>query len=101
MKLAKIGVNCLGSDPVTILPGETAEFVLYFQPQETGRYTIVGRAVYNNKLSNERTSILNIIEEKAQQGAFLTKILPPIIYLALIIAIVFLIRKIKRRKPTF
>ena len=94
-------VSPLESDPVTILPGETAEFVLYFQPQETGRYTIVGRAVYNNKLSNERSSILNIMEEKAQQGAFLTKILPPIIYLAIIIAIIFMVRKIKRRKPIF
>ena len=54
------------SDEVEVSPGETVELASYFTPKKAGRYTIIGKVQYSKKITDEKSTILNVrdISEK-------------------------------------
>ena len=55
-------VEVLESPQVNVDPGETSILEMFYTPEEEGQYSIKGRVHYNNKLTHERGSILNVNE---------------------------------------
>lgn len=53
-------IEILRSDVYDVNPNELAVIDVFFQPDEPGQYKINGRMYYNNKLSFEKGSILNV-----------------------------------------
>jgi hypothetical protein len=94
-------VEVIESEELVVPSGEVADFSVYFTPEKPGRYAITGRVIYNKKLTFEKGAVLNVNppeEEKRKLSIF-----PLLIYLAIIITIIFMARKIMkdRRKRWF
>jgi len=96
-------VKVLSSDKVDVGPGELVNLEVFFTPVEVGQYKLTGRINYNNKLTFEKSSILNV-----EQGTTVSKgnnaniyyIALLIIILLIILFLILIIRKkkIKGRK---
>jgi hypothetical protein len=50
----------IDTDAQNVLPGETAKLETFFNPTASGRYIIAGRVLYNNKLTYQKSAILNV-----------------------------------------
>lgn len=87
-------IAVLESDELQVEPGSSRELESFFLPEKDGRYEIIGRVIYNEKLTFEKgvQVKVGVIEESNQ----LFTILGLLLYLALMIGAVFIIRK-KRR----
>lgn len=99
IKLDNKVVKVIETDEITVPQGESTEFVEYFTPKLAGRYITSGRVVYNNKLTFEKSSVLNVndvIEEPTKQRKF--NLISLLIYLVIIITIIFILRKIVKEK---
>lgn len=96
-------VRLIETDEVIVPAGETADFDIFFAPKVPGRYTLTGRVIYNKKLTFEKGTVLNVNqapEEEIKKFSFL----PLLIYVAIIITILFILRRIikeKRKKRIF
>jgi hypothetical protein len=86
-------VQLVNSDSVEVAAGQVEKLLTYFTPTETGEYTITGRALYNNKYTYEKSAKFKVVGEKAAYTP-----LPLIIFLVLIAAALFFVRKIIQRK---
>ncbi len=88
-------VQNLDSDFYDIPPGETTNITMFFTPKKQGQYYISGRVLYNNKLTFEKSSILNV-----NTGEDITDInmIYIIIIIIIVIIILLLLIKIKRKK---
>jgi hypothetical protein len=53
-------VELIESDVVNVNPNELIEINMFFIPEESGQYEIKGRMHYNNQISFERGSVLNV-----------------------------------------
>ena len=92
-------VKPIRSDEVTVLPRQTVDFLMEFIPQKTGRHTITGRVIYNNKMTSEQSAIMNVNdrpEKKEEQG--IKPLIPLFLYLLIVAALILAIRKIRNRK---
>ncbi len=91
-------VEVLESSTLTVDPGEIVNFEMFYQPSEEGRYSIKGRVQYNNKLTFEKGSVINVRDSddilRSAQHNFLLIVL--IIGVLTIIVLLFLIFKKKR-----
>ncbi|MBN2422476.1 hypothetical protein JXB41_04575 [Candidatus Woesearchaeota archaeon] len=85
-------IGIIESDTLEVEPSETKTFEAYFRPQEISQYYISGRVLYNNKLTYEKSTVLNVDKEKPE-GAF-----PWLALIAITIAILFLLIMIKKKK---
>lgn len=104
IKLDNDIVKVIETEELEALPGEKTDLTFFFTPDKPGRYVISGRVLYNQKLTFEKSSILNVNPiEPIPEESFLAKALPLIIYILIVITIIFLVRKIlkekKRRRP--
>ncbi len=88
-------VQVIDTDFYDVDPGETKNIDYYFTPKKFGQYYISARVLYNNKLSFEKSSILNVNSGQEAQGFNAIYI---IIILAIIIIVLFLLIKIRKRK---
>jgi hypothetical protein len=90
-------VEVIETDEILIPSGQTGDFNIFFTPQQQGRYVLSGRVIYNKKLTFERSAILNV-EPSTEEPE--STVVPLLIYLAIIIGILFILRKIvkERRK---
>lgn len=85
-------VTTLDSDFFDVNPGELTNITVFFTPKKLGKYEISGRILYNNKLTFEKSSILNVNEGQEALGFNM-------IYIAVIIIIILLLLiLIKRRR---
>jgi hypothetical protein len=93
-------IKIIDTDALDILPGEIGKIETYFQPNQPGQYAIVGRVLYNNKLSYEKSSLLNVNSKMPTGNAIYGKIRPisyvPIIMVIGILVFLILIKKKKR-----
>lgn len=90
-------VKLIETDEVIVPAGETADFDIYFVPELPGRYTLTGRVVYNKKLTFEKGTVLNVNpapEEEKKKVSFL----PLLIYVAIIVTILFMLRRIIKER---
>ena len=90
-------IENLDSDYLDIAPGELSNITVYFTPKKLGQYFISGRVLYNNKLSFEKSSILNVNSGVEEQGLDMVYILAIIIIVLAILLLLIFIRK-KRLK---
>lgn len=93
-------VKIIETDEILVPSSETGEFSIFFTPEFPGRYSLVGRVVYNKKLTFEKGTILNVndapFEIKDNENF---SIWPLLLYTIIIVTIIFLVRKIlKERK---
>lgn len=88
-------IELLESDELRVEPGERVELTTYIQPSVAGRYLITGRVLYNNKLTFEKGTIVNVNYGESTEGI---KFLPIILYLFILIVIIYLIYKIRKEK---
>ena len=95
-------VKVIDTDPISVVPGAVEKLETFFNPIEPGKYNIKVRALYNNKLSFERESILNVnpTGEVPELQQFKLNWYPIILLVLAIIAItlIFLIKR-KQSKP--
>ncbi|MDD9953685.1 MAG: hypothetical protein OXR66_05085 [Candidatus Woesearchaeota archaeon] len=89
-KIAKV----IDTEQYTVAPDATAEIETFFNPTEPGRYMVTGKVFYNDKLTPERTFVLNVTGEKRETGGYGNYIL----YFLLLVIILFLILIIRRKK---
>lgn len=91
-------VETLLSDTLDVAPGETAVFEMIYEPEITGQYQISGRVVYNNKLTYEKGSMLNVnlgTGPVAENDSLLAWVLVGVIVVAGVL--VFMLIRKKRR----
>lgn len=95
-------VKIIETEEVIVPSGQNGDFVVYFTPETSGRYVLTGRVVYNNKLTFEKGSVINVNDAPREEKEKGFDILPLLIYVVIIITILFIIRKIlkesKRKK---
>jgi hypothetical protein len=53
-------VRVINSDEFSVEPGELSVFDMFITPEDEGQYRITGRVHYNNKITAERGSMLNV-----------------------------------------
>ena len=93
-------VQILNSDKIDVAPGQSTPIEMFYQPDFTGQYKITGRVYYNNKLTFEKGSVLNVNTNGAPEQKptdYSSWILVAIIII-LGVLIGLIIRKLKRRK---
>jgi len=88
-------VETIDSEFYDIVPGQTGTIQVFFTPKKYGQYIITGRILYNNKLSFEKSSVLNVNEGVEQSGFSWYYVL---IVLIIIIIILVLLISIKRKR---
>ena len=88
-------VDTIDSDFYDVAPDETASITVYFTPKKFGQYIISGRVLYNNKLSFEKSTVVNVNEgvEKSEFNWFYVLVL-----IVIIIVILLLLIRIRRKK---
>jgi hypothetical protein len=67
LEISKDGklVATANSDPLLVLPGQTANLVAYFSPTSAGKYQIDGHVAYANKQTEDKATILNVQDSGA------------------------------------
>lgn len=88
-------VENLDSDYYDIAPSELFNITVFFTPKKLGQYYITGRILYNNKLSFEKSSILNVnggVESPEFNWLYV------LILIVIIIIFLILLIKIKKKK---
>jgi len=87
-------VDTIDTDYYDIAPGETGNNQTYYTPKKLGQYIITARILYNNKLSFEKSSVINV-NGGTEQGF---NWLYVIIIIIILVVIVFLVRGIRKKK---
>jgi hypothetical protein len=90
-------VETLDSEFYDIAPGETGNIQVYFTPEKLGQYIISGRVLYNNKLSFEKSTVLNVNEGVEKSSSTWIYIL---VLIVIVIIILLLLINIRRKKHT-
>jgi len=88
-------VETIDSEFYDIAPGQVGNIQVFFTPKKYGQYIITGRILYNNKLSFEKSSVLNVNEgvEASSFNWFYVLIL-----IIIIILILLLLIRIRKKK---
>ena len=87
-------IQIIESDLTAVSPGELVDISMFFVPDEPGQYEVKGRMHYNNKLTFERGSVINV----NNQGTITSRInfLLIVFYstiFAIIVVIILIFRK--------
>lgn len=87
-------IGIIESDPLSTGPGQIVTIEEFYRPNTAGQYFVAGRVVYNDKLTGERTSILNVNSGEGfpaarffSAGTVMTLILILIVIMVLLILI--------------
>ena len=93
-------VDVIETDAVEVQTNGKTEFTHYLTPNIEGRYVVKGYVLYNNKLTFDKSTVINVRDQVMQIDG--NSIMPLIAYIVIFLTIIFLIRKImlarKRRK---
>jgi hypothetical protein len=88
-------VETIDSEFYDVAPGQIGTIQVYFTPKKFGQYIISGRVLYNNKLSFEKSSVLNVNEGVEAAGFNWLYVLILIIIIIIILLLLIRIRKKK------
>jgi hypothetical protein len=90
----------LESETLRVAPGETVRLITYFTPQREGRFVVAGKVLYNNKLTFEKGSVINVTA--AAPAKFnISRLIPILLYIVIFATIIFLLYKIKKAKNIY
>ena len=93
-------VKIIDTDSLDAKPGEVISLQSFFKPDTTGQYFIRGKVYFNNKLTGEKASVLNVNTKDAENlkvSNFLFY-MAIIILIAIIIIMLILIERKKKRR---
>jgi len=88
-------VETIDSEFYDIQPSETGNIIVYFTPKKFGQYILSGRVLYNNKLSFEKSTVLNVnegVEKSSNSWIYI------LILIVMIIIILLLLIRIRKKK---
>jgi hypothetical protein len=90
----------IDTDPVDVMPGETARLRTYFNPDQEGQYMVTGRVLYNKKLTFEKSSVINVKPAggSISLGSGSTHLILIILVVIILILFVLIFRKRKKKK---
>lgn len=91
-------VKIIDTDSLDAKAGETISLQTFFRPNNEGQYFVKGKVYFNNKLTGEKGSVINVTPftgEKAQSGFTLWYV---IILLAIAIFVMLILIKKKKKK---
>lgn len=88
-------VKVITSDEYVVDPGVTADMMTYFNPVVGGQYVVTAKVFYNNKLTIERSTLINVNGAPVKSAGGLSTV---VIVIVIIIAILFLLILIRRKK---
>jgi hypothetical protein len=94
-------VQNLDSDFYDIPPGELTNITVFFTPKSLGQYYISGRVLYNNKLTFEKSSILNVNTGENITDMNMLYVVLIIVILIIILILLIMIKKRKQRGKRF
>lgn len=87
-------VKLIDTDFINIKPGETNSFETFFKTNNIGQYIIYGKIKYNNKITFEKASVLNIRQKIEGEGVSIGW--SSLIFFGVIIALLLIIIKKKK-----
>ncbi len=88
-------VKVIKTQEYIIDPSVTAELETFFNPVVEGRFMVTGRIFYNDKLTGEKSSVLNV---KGSQVMFRKPVLRYAFYVLLFIGVFFLFLIIRKKR---
>jgi hypothetical protein len=91
-------IQVLNSDTQDVAPGELAQLQMFFTPKVFGQYRIAGRVHYNNKITYEKGSILNVNPGPDAAGFWSRYKYYVVIFVMLLIIILLLVLIILRKR---
>ena len=89
-------VQTLDSEFYDIAPGQTGTLQVFFTPKKYGQYIITGRVLYNNKLSFEKSSVINVNEGVEHTDN--TVWIYALVFIVIIILILLLLIRIRQKR---
>lgn len=92
-------VEILESDVINVDPDQLIQINMFYTPQEYGQYEIKGRIHYNNKISFERGSVLNVQPSSGINTGF--SFLSAVFYTAIISSVVLLFLILRKKKKKY
>jgi hypothetical protein len=91
-------VKVISTDEYVVEPGATAEIPTFFNPVVGGQYTVSGKVFYNNKLTIERNTIINVNGAAVSQaGSSRTWAILIVLTIAILIMLILIQRRKRRR----
>jgi hypothetical protein len=91
-------VKVVSSDKVDVVPGELVPLRVFFTPEEMGQYKISGRINYNNKITFEKSSMLNVEQGTGKSSKINVYYIALITIIIVIILLLLMIIRKKKRK---
>jgi hypothetical protein len=91
-------VGNLESTPVQVESGKLEQLQMFYVATESGSYSVSGRVLYNQKLTFEKNANFRTTDESGGVSSGIPGYFLIIIYALIIVTIIFLIRKIQKRK---
>jgi hypothetical protein len=95
-------VEVIESDVVNIAPGEEFDFEMFYTASDIGQYRVSGRVHYNNKVTFERGTIINVNEEGVavsnSSGVDSVTLFFSIVIVVMTLLIFLILRKEKKKK---
>lgn len=97
-------VQVVNSEIIDVSPGELVPLQVFFEPERPGQYKITGRVFYNNKITYEKGSVLNVNPGEnysPDSNVLLYTIILAIIAIIIIFLLLIIKKKKRRRKKIF
>lgn len=82
----------IDTNPINVRPQQTVNLETFFNPTEPGRYIVAGRVIYNQKLTYQKSSIINV------NGPILEAVSRWTLPFFLIIVVLIILIMIKKKK---
>jgi len=92
-------VKVINTDEYVVSPDQTTELETFFNPLFPGQYVVSGKIYYNNKLSVERSTLINVNGSPTMSTSSTVKIVIIFIVVVAILVLLILIKR-KKRKPS-
>lgn len=87
----------IDSEEYLVDPGVTAELETFFNPQEPGQYMVTGKVFYNEKLTVEKSAVLNVNGSSLGGGGVSWNAVVLVVMAVIILVLIVLIARAKRR----
>ena len=98
-------LDVLESDIINVPAGEEVNLEVFYVPQEIGQYRVSGRVHYNNKVSFERSSVMNVNEDgvivEDSDGFDLFVLFLSVLIVVFAFLVFLILRKKKRKRKRF
>lgn len=94
-------VKVIDTEPLLARPGETITLQTFFQPEDRGQYFIKARVLYNEKLTFEKESLINVNPSGVAPPLTQFKLTwyPVVLFVLVVIALTLILLIKKNKRP--